>query len=150
MNQNKKLILQQQSGEKIFSWFTFAFTVLSNSSCVLQGFSTVSLSAPTPHPLFLQRPVKHCIPCLPSHVPEHRRQPLHPSPLCHQSPHYEVTAMLTNGAERCEPLVDRTPGRNREGLVHALIKLAWLAKKPGFNKTQWEEEKVFVFTLPCL
>lgn len=36
--------------------------------------------------------------------------------------------MLTNGAESCEPLVDRTPDRNREGLVHALIKLARLAK----------------------
>lgn len=36
--------------------------------------------------------------------------------------------MLTNGAESCEPLVHRTPDRNREGLVHALIKLARLAK----------------------
>lgn len=36
--------------------------------------------------------------------------------------------MLTNGAESCEPLEHRTPDRNREGLVHVLIKLAWLAK----------------------
>lgn len=57
--------------------------------------------------------------------------------------------MLTNGAESCEPLVHRAPDRNREGLVHALIKLARLAKKPGFNKAQWGE-KVLVSTLLCL
>lgn len=45
--------------------------------------------------------------------------------------------MLTNGAENCKPLVDRILDRNREGLVHALIKLARLAKNLVSIKQWW-------------
>lgn len=57
--------------------------------------------------------------------------------------------MLTNGAESCEPLVDRTPDRNREGLVHALIKLAWLAKNLVSIKHSGRRRSLYLHCFVC-
>lgn len=57
--------------------------------------------------------------------------------------------MLTNGAESCEPLVDRTPDGNREGLVHALIKLAWLAKNLVSIKHSGGRRSLYLLCFVC-
>lgn len=57
--------------------------------------------------------------------------------------------MLTNGAESCEPLVDRHPDRNREGLVHALIKLAQLAKNLVSIKHSGRRRSFYLLCVVC-